>query len=555
MRTKSLTAIFVTLLIVYSGCSDKWMEEETPHLITTESLFNDLNGFEAGLNALYALVRVQYEEGWGGYSMLKAFFIGGTDNVTPNHYTGQGYSNLTADWGAINNPHLEDYAAGWAWLYSIVNAANTLINRAESTDNIDWTGNNSNPFDNKNRVIAEAKLFRAWAYRHLSYGWGDVPLSLIESGEIIRTDWERTPVRNVRHQIISDLIFAEKHIPVRPALRGKVTKGVAQHYLSEMYLVDNKPDSALFWATKAINTPEYKVITERYGIKKDKPGVPFMDMFQEGNENYDQGNTEALWVIQFAKETVGGSGSRFIRWCGSRFDAWVINGVRPWTMTYERGGRGQSRQSLTKWALEIYEPQDDRASIHAIRWFFILNDAKANAPYAADRLPPGYNYGDTIWLDSSVDITRTNYSRNNWPFSRKPEGCDPENPASGYQYNDHIYLRLADTYLLKAEAEYKLRKFEDAAETINILRRRSNASLISSSDVNIDFILDERSRELVLEEDRRWHLLRTGKWLERLQKYNKNGGQNAAARDTIWPIPQIVIDANLTREMAQNPGF
>ena len=40
-----------------------------------------------------------------------------------------------------------------------------------------------------------------------------------------------------------------------------------------------------------------------------------------------------------------------------------------------------------------------------------------------------------------------------------------------------------------------------------------------------------------------------------MQKYNKHGGENATARDTIWPIPQIVIDANLTKEMVQNPGF
>ena len=555
MRTLKVTLITSFFLIIVSGCSETWLDENTPHLITTESFYTDLNGFESGLNGLYSLVRVQYEEGWGGYSMLKSFFIGGTDNVTPNHYTGRGYSNLTADWGAVNNPHLQDYASGWAWLYSIVNAANTIINRAESDSNIDWRGGDALPDENKNRVIAEAKLFRAWAYRHLVYGWGDVPISLIESGEIIRTDWERAPSIEVKKQIISDLLFAEKYIPVRPSIRGKTTKGVSQHYLAEMYLVLNKPDSALIWADKAINTPEYSLITNRYGVNKDLPGVTIMDMFREGNENYDQGNTEALWVIQFAKETVGGSGSRLIRWAGSRFDAWVINGVRPWTMTYERGGRGQSRQSLTKWALESYEPQDDRASIHAIRWYFILNDAEANAPYAADKLPPGYNYGDTIYLDSSGDITRENNSRNNWPFSRKLEGSDPDNPSSGYQFNDHVYLRLANTYLLKAEAEFKLGLTTEAANTINTIRRRSNASIISPSQLDMDFILDERSRELVLEEDRRWHLLRTGKWLERLRKYNKNGGQNAAARDTIWPIPQIVIDANLTRTMSQNPGF
>lgn len=552
-------ALGTILLLIFSNCSDKWLDEETPHIITKESLYTNLSGFEAGLNGLHATVRSQYEEDWGGYTMLRSIFIGGTDNMVPNHYTGKGYSNLTADWGGVNNPLLEDYAAAWAWLYSIVNGANTIINSAES-DNIDWDGEGFTAGENKNRIISEAKFFRAWAYRHLAYGWGDVPISLEESGKVIKTDWERDPVTEVRKQIISDLLFAEKYIPVRPTKQGKVTKGAVQHYLSEMYLLINKPDSALHWANKVINTPEYRLITERYGVKSEEPGVPFMDMFTDGNQNYDQGNTEALWVIQYAQATTGGvgnlgRGSRFHRWCGSRIDSWAIDGVKFVSMTYDRGGRGQSRQSLTKWALESYEPQDDRASEYAIRWFLVLKDEEENAPYEADRLPPGYSYGDTIWLDSTGDITRETRNRINWPFSRKTEGCEPNAPVSGYQYNNHIYLRLADTYLLKAEAEYKLGRDSEAANTINIIRRRSNASKINASDVDIDFILDERSRELLLEEDRRWTLLRTNKWLERMQKYNKHGGENATARDTIWPIPQTVIDANLTKEFPQNSGF
>lgn len=71
----------------------------------------------------------------------------------------------------------------------------------------------------------------------------------------------------------------------------------------------------------------------------------------------------------------------------------------------------------------------------------------------------------------------------------------------------------------------------------------------------MDFILDERSRELITEEHRRYTLLRTGKWLERVKAHNFRGGQTATARDTLYPIPQIVIDANLTKPMPQNPGF
>src|SRR5690606_22891151 len=173
----------------------------------------------------------------------------------------------------------------------------------------------------------------------------------------------------------------------------------------------------------------------------------------------------------------------------------------------------------------------------------------------ADNLPPGYQYGDTIHFDWSEPITHDRRNIFEWPWLRRIEGTDPENPTASYQNEDQVYLRLAETYLLKAEAQLLLGSPEEAAETINIIRRRSNASEITPSDVDIDFILDERGRELILEEHRRHTLVRTGKWLERVQAHDHHGGQFATQRDGLFPIPQVVIDANLTSEMPQNPGY
>src|SRR5690606_27779959 len=108
----------------------------------------------------------------------------------------------------------------------------------------------------------------------------------------------------------------------------------------------------------------------------------------------------------------------------------------------------------------------------------------------ADLLPPGWAYGDTLWLSWSQDITAESRSRANWPFSRKVLGTDPSNMNEFFSHTDLVYLRLAETYFLKAEAEYKLSRPMDAANTLNIVRQRSNASPISAADVNIDFILD-----------------------------------------------------------------
>src|SRR5690606_9964865 len=232
-----------------------------------------------------------------------------------------------------------------------------------------------------------------------------------------------------------------------------------------------------------------------------------------------------------------------------------IGGVRPLQYTVERGGRGLARNSLTKWAIDLYEPQDHRGSNYAIRKYFILKNATENAPASADRLPPGYKYGDTLYLKWNEDISESSRNRVDWPFSRKYDSTIETNLQEAAQYNDQVYLRLAETYLLKAEAQLLLGAKEDAAQTINIIRERSNASPVAADSISIDFILDERSRELVFEEHRRYTLLRTDKWLERVRKYNHNGGQLATERDQLFPIPQTVIDANLTEKMTQNPGF
>jgi hypothetical protein len=552
MKTKSSNIIKVILLVIFlSGC-ESYLEENPPHLITSGTLYSSLDGFETGLNGAYSLIRSEHN---GSIDFTSSMFTCGTDNLTANWR--QGFGVIATFWNDLNNPSNSYFKNVFAWLYSIVNATNTIINQATTGTSINWTGGTSTPEENKNRVIAEARAIRAWAYRNLSYCWGDVPLNLTESlGSTIKTDWDRAPVAEVRNQIISDLLFAEQYIPIEPFVTGRLTKGAVQHYLAEMYLVKNKPDSALFWANKVINNAAYKLITSRYGVKKSQPGVVFMDMFYQGNKNREEGNTEALWVWQFEFETIGGGSDPCTRaHHQGRFMDIKIGSVVPLQITYERGGRGKAYTAPTKYAIDIYEKNDDRGSNYAMRKFFILKDAAGNAPYPSDKLPTGYHFGDTIKLDWKNDLTPATWQRTNWPYSRKVEGTNPENVTQSPNFDDYIAIRLAETYLLKAEAQLKLGLPADAATTINIIRSRSNATPVTATNITLDFILDERSRELFLEEQRRYTLLRTHTWYTRTKAYNHFGGENIVQRDTLFPIPQAVIDANITKPMPQNPGF
>ncbi len=531
-------ACATVLLGGLTACNfDDLLTENPKSIIVPDNLYVDVAGFDAGLNALYAQVR--RIRGGQDANATNGLFATATTIGVDNGYGNQvaPTENLFQVFGTFNTPLNDFHDITWTLMYAIVNQANTIVGRAENPAVV-WT-----PAE-KGRIVGEARLMRAWAYRYLSYYFGDVPVTLEESsGQNIKTDWERVARDSVRKLVINDLLYAEANLPQTSTNNGKVTKGVAQHYLAEMYLAIGQPALAEAKAAAVINSGTFKLITARYGVEASLPGVAFMDMFKDGNANRSQGNTEALWVFQYARDVPGGGLSIMRRTWVARYE--TIPGMK---LAFEDGGRGIGRNSITKWALGLYEPNDVRGGIYAIRRWYILNNS-AN-------LPAGKKLGDTTFTISTKEVINDRF----WPSTRKWDWSDIANPAIDPQYNDQAYLRLAETYLLLAEAQMKQGNLTGAAATLNIVRARAGASAITPAQVTLDFILDERSRELVTEEERRFTLLRTGTWFTRTKLYNPlpqaaGAVSQIALRDTVFPIPQSVIDANLTKKMTQNPGY
>ncbi len=537
--------LFVVLLILFSisSCSEDFLDEDPPNILVAENLFVDKSGFEAALNGLYHEFRKERmgsngQNEAGGGDLRFSLMVNGTDNVFSLN-PGRSSGVITSQFGARNNP-----AAGYTrrvfnWLYRAINAANTIVDRSENPV-VDWS------IEEKNEAVAEAKVIRAWAYRHLTYLWGEVPLNLKESnGENIQTDWERAPLDQVYAAMEEDLLFAEEWLPTESRNPGTVSKAVAQHYLAELYLRMEKPDLAEIKAQEVINGP-YALITSRYGVRSGQPGVPFMDQFYDGNALRSQGNTEVLWAIVSENGVdIADQGRNIMR----RFFIGLYRNIDGIEVSFERGGRGIGRLSMTNWALSIYEPQDERNSEFAITKGYTYTESFGDTP------PDGFSFGDTIETVIIPENEVNPGNRNLYPHCRKWEWADPTNLGLNEQYGDQPYLRLADTYLLLAEAQLAQGNREGAAETINVVRRRSNASDITATDVTIDFLLDERSRELLCEEQRRYSLVRNKKLIERTRLYNLQAGPNIQERDALFPIPQSVIDANLTSSMRQNGGY
>jgi hypothetical protein len=562
------TSLFFLLLTVIFSCSKSFLEEKPLALIAPDNLYVNKAGFESGLYGLYSQWREE-RKGINGASndMAITAAVIGVDNAYSLRPAGNAPEQVFNDFGVRLNSTDAYVRRVWDWLYRIINGANTIIDRADNAS-IVWSDKD------KKQIVGEARLIRAWAYRHLTFLYGNVPLNLKESkGSSIKTDWERTPVAEVRKAMEADLLFAEANMSDLPVVEGRASKVVAQHYLAELYLTMGDFAKAREKALAVTQNTNYSLTTARYGTQASMPGTPFTDMFLDRNSNRSQGNREALWVIQNEYLSVGGDANIMRRWWVNRYnDIRVGNPLRnPLTFSQEYGGRGLGRFAVTKFALGLYGPTDHRGGNFSYRFFYLMNNggslpSNANINSAATCATPGYTSGpsggrlgvDTVRLSINCNEPAPNATAApNWPSIRKWDWApgDTADVQNSSNFNDQIYLRLADTYLLLAEAQFRLNDLAGAAATINLIRARANATPITAAQVTLDFILDERSRELISEEHRRYTLLRTGTWFTRTQVNNKYAGTKIVLRDTLLPIPQSVIDANLTKVMPQNAGY
>ncbi|MBQ7163690.1 MAG: RagB/SusD family nutrient uptake outer membrane protein [Bacteroidales bacterium] len=142
------------------------------------------------------------------------------------------------------------------------------------------------------------------------------------------------------------------------------------------------------------------------------------------------------------------------------------------------------------------------------------------------------------------------------------------NRSSSCSTHDVVLSRLGEAYLIAAEAYLQCNDRLKAADMINKLRQRPGtvktgfeaAMNVTAGDITIDFILDERAREMAGEYVRYTDLKRTHKLVEYVTAYNEDGVTDAQMKGDdgkykiLRPIPQDALDKNQTK-VAQNPGY
>lgn len=519
MKKQSLIYIALSGMLL-SSCGKNFLDEQMKSNYSPETALTDSLGFEAAIAGVHTLAREQYTGGQGQLANVQVgtdVAINGMAEASTIPY--YDYRQLTP----------QDAAAQrwWSWSYRMINNSNLIIAGANKKEAL---------LTNRYRgaITGEAKFFRAFAYNFLTTLFGDVPLQL-EPLAAPKTNFVRTPVAAILQAAEQDLIAAIAVLPATVTQQGRITKGAALHLLAEVYLKMNKPDMAEKTAQELISSGVYQLVTGRYGVNKDKPGDAFADMFMDGNINRNQGNTEVIWAIQQQYGVNGGEASQ-----EEYRRVWVpfYVQIKGMMASAEYGGRGIGRIRTSNWvAYGLYDDSDMRGSAYNIRRDYFYNDP--NDPNFGKKVIP--KPGDTAYYI--------------YPCTTKWDYYNPADPFGGKGYKDRTIMRLGETWLLLAEAQFKQGKTGDAAASINVLRTRAHAPQITGADITLDFILDERARELFAEEPRRLTLMRTGKLVERVKQYNPESAGTIQAYHMLLPIPQTEIDLNKDGELKQNTGY
>lgn len=453
----------------------------------------------------------------------------GTDVAIPGQTQGievpyYNYTQLTSQDGGA--------AYFWSQAYRIINNSNQIIQGAATAPSTLRQGY-------KNRISAEARFFRAFAYDMLVTLYGDVPL-VDQPISSPRIDFTRTPVATVNDFIVNDLTTAIPSLfDASKVASGRIARGAAQHLLGQVYLRMKQGAKAEQVLQTLISGPLYKLVSARYGVRSNQPGDYFSDMFIVGNQRRSQGNTEIIWGIEQQLLVPGATTS------GQQRRVWVpaYYNVKGMTLADSLGGRGLGRLRLSNWVdYKLYPPNENadmRNSKYNLKRRFYYNDVSQSATYG--QRVTGLKGSDTIYY-----IT---------PYTTKWNQFDPADTFGYGTIKDLPIMRLGETYLLLAEAQLQQGNTTGAAASINVLRTRAKAAQVSASDITLDFVLDERARELIGEESRRLTLLRTGTLVSRATRLNGASITGLTEQKALLPIPQNEIDLNSGAKLVQNPGY
>lgn len=495
-----VSLLAVPVMLVFHGCE---LDTETFSVVSPEDFYRTEAEFLAAVvpvyNQLDALAEGQY---WWNSQ------ISTDESIVPTR--GQDWDDngvwrrlhqqeWTATDPAANNP--------WNDAYTGIARANTVL---ESLDNVETELESAETFK------AELRTLRAFFYYALMDLYGGVPI--VTAAE---TDPDNPPSRATREEVFefieTELTEAIPNLPEdwEGSNEGRVTEWAARAILANMYL------NAEVW----IGEPMYEQAIEQANAIINSGYFELADDFFQ---NFAIDNYTSPEIIFAAQQVAEGGPSYGYGYKTLHYNQWpqgCCNGLATLPGSYDTFSEDDLRRNmfLADTAFNFYTGE-------------IAEDRQGNPLVFTKEVP----------LSGASEAA--GFRPLKWPV-------DPSDPSGGQQ-NDYAFFRLAEIYMIKAEALYRTGREAEALELINLVRERAfdPPQPLTMADVQAqggmeDVLLAERMREFHSEAKRRQDLIRFGRFTDGTWEHK----DVSEPFRVLFPIPQGQLDANPNLE--QNPGY
>lgn len=558
MKTSEIItkAAIASVLLASNACSD-FLDETNYHSQSAEEYYQTAVGYESLVNGAYSTLKSVYNT--TNYFSLAQL---GTDMSTHSNANATNALNqYTVDYMADNSTVYNQ----WKALYEALKNTNAAINRASNV--ITKAGDLLNGMDEEllKQRVAEVKFLRALYLFEIVKNWNQAPLIVEEPTSASTTSQLNTPTE-FYDQIFDDLkdvIASELPWKRSDTEYGRVSKAAAMHLRSLVYLTRGYQSFGSSDDFKKAYSDAVDVI--------ENSGHRLLDDYASVHRQSNEQNDEIIFPINFSTGV------------GANTNIWT----EFYLFVYREGWEDLSYSGIyccdwatvmpTKYTYLAFDwKKDHRAEVtfmspyngspatsvdgreYGQNWFVstegikvpkgepviyfpvpVENDYKqytdAEKSTSSEKGLYVFNYPTGSYADCSADdyykmgYQSYNASCRTWLPVCKFKDCNTRYNASGTVENGtrDIYLfRLAETYLIAAEAAVKTSDNPNALKYINAVRRRAANYAPESGleeytgTVTIDDVLDERGLELFGEAPRWNDLQRTGKLAERVLKYN-----------------------------------
>jgi hypothetical protein len=566
----------ILIFFFFTACSESWLEPDPKSFFSPESSLVDKQGMEALIVSMNKLYREEY-------ALTDQHDILGEWNYSDFTVNGAPPASIVHNMETQMTPTSSDdkeVRSYWARGWEGIKFANIIISRIDDVD-----------FDteaDKNEILANGYFARAYWYYRLVHQFGDVPFLATEVTSP-RLDFYTHSRESILQKITSDLEFAVQWLP-EDVLPGQINQAAGSFLLTKCYLSLREFDKAIAEASKIIDGGKYYLMTERFGTTEpDFYTFPILnpdefdviwDLHQKNNKCLAE-NKEMIFAVQDEYLVEGGTGG-----AGKMRDSgptWFTNVKDPdgkagtTDNDYRKGlnmieqlGRGVGRMVPSQYFrdMQLEDPNDLRYSHN--NWYgmerFVYNNPSSK--YYGKPFDPKYVTDMRTWFP--------------FMYNKLVYIDDSGSPKPQNAWSDMYVYRLAELYLLRAEAYWWKGDIANATKDVNTVRARAHAT--QKQSVDIDYIFDERARELYWEEPRKTELTRVAYIMAQLKKdgyslenmYQKNWfydrvmRRNNFYKDEIlnvsniykmlpyhvyWPIKESVIKANSLGHINQNMGY